>query len=139
MGRSIVFKPLHRQFFNRTVPNHFFNRPRKHVRQILVFLPDGYADTPAGPRFEETTFPVGADTKVFLTTDGVIDQLGGPRRIAFGYSRFMNIVDAHASKGLEEILDALEREFTEYAGLEKRLDDVTVLAFRPGGRESRNE
>jgi len=99
----------------------------------------GYADTPAVPRFEDKTFPLGADTKLFLTTDGVIDQLGGPRHIAFGYSRFMNIVDSHASKGLDEVLGALERELGEYAGPEKRLDDVTVLAVRPGGRASRSE
>ena len=106
----------------------------KRIRGDRLSL--GYADTPAGPRFEETTFPVGADTKLFLTTDGVIDQLGGPRYIAFGYRRFMDIVETHASKNLDDILGALEDEFSEYAGREKRLDDLAVLAFRPGGRES---
>jgi len=104
----------------------------KRIRGDRLSL--GYADTPAGPRFEETTFPVGADTKLFLTTDGVIDQLGGPRYIAFGYRRFMDIVEANASQSLDETLGELERELSEYAGDVKRLDDVAVLAFRPGER-----
>jgi serine phosphatase RsbU (regulator of sigma subunit) len=107
----------------------------KRLRGDRISL--GYADTPARPRFKETTFPVKLGTKLFLTTDGIIDQPGGERKIAFGYRRFMDVIDAHQAQSLEAILGALEREFAAYAGHETRRDDVAVLAFRPNRRDSR--
>ncbi|MGQ7845302.1 SpoIIE family protein phosphatase [Granulosicoccus sp. 3-233] len=91
----------------------------------------GYADTPGNPQFQETRFALSADTRLLLHTDGIIDQVGGARGIAFGYKRFASIVRQHRADSLTTLTEALEREFAEYAAGEPRRDDLTVLAFRP--------
>lgn len=90
----------------------------------------GYTDTPISPRFQEVQFPIAEDTILFLHTDGIIDQIGGPRRIAFGYNRFTQLVRQPAGENLANILVAVDREICAYAADESRRDDLTVIAFR---------
>ncbi len=91
----------------------------------------GYADTPWGAQFQETRVALTADTRLLLHTDGIIDQVGGARRIAFGYRRFAAVVQQHRDDSLASMTEALERAFSDYAADEPRRDDLTVLAFRP--------
>ncbi|MBX2869757.1 MAG: SpoIIE family protein phosphatase [Acidiferrobacterales bacterium] len=95
----------------------------------------GYPDSPAGLVFEEKTFPVDALTRVFLYTDGVTDQIGGPQGIAFGYSRLADVIKANASKDLDDILQAVEQSYSDYAGNEARRDDFTLFACQPKLRD----
>ncbi|MXN65083.1 SpoIIE family protein phosphatase [Stappia sp. GBMRC 2046] len=91
----------------------------------------GYPDTPKSPRFTERTFPVDANSTLFLMSDGMTDQIGGKKRIAFGYRQAMRLIETHATQSLEEILNALEERLNDYARNEPRLDDLTAVAFRP--------
>ena len=90
----------------------------------------GYADTPAAPRFTELRVGPGC-TLAVITTDGAIDQIGGPRRIAFGMSRFGEIVRLHAKEGAQAVVNALTRTIEGYRGANDRRDDLTIVAFRP--------
>ena len=94
----------------------------------------GYADTPPAPRFREQRVAPGAGL-VVIATDGVIDQIGGPRRIAFGLSRLSRIVGDHAHQGARAVVDITMRTMEGYRGANDRLDDVTVVAFRPKSLE----
>jgi len=71
------------------------------------------------------------DGEVFyMTTDGLIDQIGGEKRRSFGKRRFGELVTAMADVPLADqkarILDAL----SDYQGEENRRDDVSVIGFK---------
>ena len=93
----------------------------------------GYPDTPPAPRFTEHNLELGDRALVIIATDGVIDQLGGPKRIAFGHTRLMSEIQALTAKNAEAVVSDLHSAFEVYADKETRLDDVTILAFRPYG------
>jgi serine phosphatase RsbU (regulator of sigma subunit) len=92
----------------------------------------GYADTPSNPKFTEHTFRLDGIQAILIPTDGIIDQLGGPKRIAFGYRRLTEVLQASITASPEGILHNLMKSFEEYTSQENRLDDVTVLAFTVG-------
>ncbi|NRG17083.1 SpoIIE family protein phosphatase [Rhizobiales bacterium] len=91
----------------------------------------GYPDTRKSPRFTETALEIGENSSLFMLSDGLTDQIGGKKRIAFGYRRTMKLIETHATQSLREILNTLESRLNDYSRNEPRLDDLTVVAFRP--------
>ncbi len=81
---------------------------------------------------QEVSLDHGADegATFYMTTDGLIDQVGGPKRRSFGKKRFKQLLldmeDAPMGERGTRLLAALE----EYQGDEKRRDDVAVVGFR---------
>lgn len=67
----------------------------------------------------------------YLTTDGLIDQVGGPRRISFGKRRFAAFIAEHQARPMPEQAEALRQAVAAYQGNEGRRDDLTVLGFTP--------
>jgi serine phosphatase RsbU (regulator of sigma subunit) len=91
----------------------------------------GYADSPADLRIEESRVPLDAATRLFLVSDGVIDQPGGARQTAFGHERLMRSIARHHTGSLERVLAGVKAEFDAYAALEPRRDDATIVAVVP--------
>ncbi|MCP5366357.1 MAG: SpoIIE family protein phosphatase [Hyphomicrobiales bacterium] len=90
----------------------------------------GYRGIPMDQTFANHDVPVAPGATYFLTTDGLIDQIGGPKRRSFGKRRFMDLLRAQAGRPLtaqrQAILDAL----ADHQGDEPRRDDLSVVAFR---------
>lgn len=61
----------------------------------------------------------------------MIDQIGGPRRRAFGRKRVLEVISAHRADGLAGQQRALLAAFAANQGQERRRDDVTALGLRP--------
>jgi serine phosphatase RsbU (regulator of sigma subunit) len=91
----------------------------------------GYADSPAELRLAETRVPLDASTRLLLATDGVIDQPGGPKQIAFGYERLRRSFARQGTKRLEGAIEGMKVAFDTYAQGEVRRDDVTMVAIAP--------
>jgi len=72
----------------------------------------------------------GDGFRFYLTSDGLIDQLGGEKRRSFGKKRFKQLIaglnDVPLSQHGEKIYEAL----LSYQGDEKRRDDVSVIGFK---------
>ncbi|MCP4699401.1 MAG: SpoIIE family protein phosphatase [Gammaproteobacteria bacterium] len=66
----------------------------------------------------------------YLTTDGFIDQLGGPKRFSFGSKRFKKLLLESYPHCFEKQQEKLLNAFSEYRGDNKIQDDVTVAGFR---------
>ena len=81
-----------------------------HAKMPLFILPDGsdnlttlsgerlglgYADTPARAVWTNHTTELAADTLVLACTDGLIDQIGGAKHIAFGKRRVRQALLQH--------------------------------------------
>ncbi|MNW09601.1 Stage II sporulation protein E (SpoIIE) [compost metagenome] len=64
-----------------------------------------------------------------LPTDGVIDQIGGPKQIAHGRRRLMQFMADHRGAKAHSLCAAFTASFGEWQGTQRRRDDVSLLAF----------
>ena len=90
----------------------------------------GYVDSELDYAWRNAVVDLPADSLVFVTTDGLVDQVGGPRAIAFGKRRLCELLlglakstPAHLNR---DVLAALQ----EWQGEHHRRDDVTFFCFR---------
>ena len=65
----------------------------------------------------------------YLTTDGLIDQVGGDKKRMFGKKRFKSLILENSQSEMQiqgtEIINALN----DYQGKEIRRDDVSMIGF----------
>lgn len=66
----------------------------------------------------------------YITTDGLIDQVGGERKRGFGKRRFKSLIISHADLSLADQKNKFRQALYDYQGDEKRRDDVSVIGFK---------
>ncbi|MEM9140406.1 MAG: SpoIIE family protein phosphatase [Pseudomonadota bacterium] len=93
----------------------------------------GYRRYAADTAFTDKVVDMQDDSRFFMTTDGLIDQIGGPKRRSFGKRRFLKALNETLASPLDDQGDHLKAIFSTYQGSENRRDDVTVLGFAPSG------
>ncbi len=89
----------------------------------------GYRGIPLDFPFSAQDYSLRAGQRYFMTSDGLLDQIGGERRRSYGKKRFVDLLlelqgkplDAHPQRILESLI--------AYQGEEKRRDDVSVAGF----------
>ncbi len=92
---------------------------------------------PAQPVDHEV--PVEPGTEFFLITDGAHDHVGGEPPRLFGRRRLRQVLAEKSDRDLSAKIDAVVRVLEDYRDGEPRRDDMTLVAFRPLARGSRNE
>jgi PAS domain S-box-containing protein len=99
----------------------------------------GYRRFPREAAFTDLRIPLNGGDAFYLTTDGLIDQIGGSEGRSFGKRRFRELLQHNQGAPMEEQSVFLRQKFTEFQGKEKRRDDITVLGFVPlgGGTDAR--
>ena len=90
----------------------------------------GYVDTPMDYAWTNREIPLNKGTCIYLTTDGIIDQIGGSKDIAFGKKRFARLLLDISSKPMPQQEDIIMQAFYQYQGKQRRRDDVSLLGFR---------
>ena len=93
----------------------------------------GYRRYPQEATFTDFTFPLDVRDAFYLTTDGLIDQIGGPHGRSFGKTRFRTLLKRNQGEPMQEQSESLRQTFKEFQGKQIRRDDVTVLGFVPLG------
>jgi serine phosphatase RsbU (regulator of sigma subunit) len=91
----------------------------------------GYTSTPDAQTWNSQTLHFAPGTVLVGTSDGIVDQIGGARRIAFGKRHLWEafrekVPGTPLQTRLERAYSALEG----YQGLEPRRDDVCLLAIK---------
>ena len=86
----------------------------------------GYRHVPQDTAF---TVPLGCGRFFYLTSDGLIDQLGGPKRRAFGNRRFKELISGFDGLPFADRRERILQTLAEYQGAEMRRDDVAVMGF----------
>lgn len=90
----------------------------------------GYVDSGLDYAWLNVVLDLPADSLVFITTDGLVDQVGGPRAIAFGKRRLcellLGLAKSPPAQVNREVLAALHAWQHEH----HRRDDVTFFCFR---------
>ena len=81
------------------------------------------------PKFANTVVPTPEDTALYLTTDGLLDQAGGPHGYSFGHERLHRLVAKIGRQDPEAQRLEAERALDAYRGESPQRDDVTLLGF----------
>lgn len=90
----------------------------------------GYVDTAMDYVWHNSTVPMHTDTLVFVTTDGLIDQIGGPKEIAFGKRRMREAICARREASAAQISESVLDVHRTWQGQQRRRDDLTFFCFR---------
>jgi serine phosphatase RsbU (regulator of sigma subunit) len=90
----------------------------------------GYVDSEFDFSWNNVELELPAGTLVFTTTDGLIDQVGGPRGITFGKKRVRELLLEQAGRTPAEINRAVLAALQAWQGEHHRRDDLTFFCFR---------
>jgi serine phosphatase RsbU (regulator of sigma subunit) len=90
----------------------------------------GYRDSDLSHAFANKTISLDPDMRFYMSTDGITDQLGGPKGISFGKRRLGAILVENSAKPFERQKEILLDAFDRYRGERDRMDDVTVMGFK---------
>jgi len=91
----------------------------------------GYVDTPLDYQWTNRILDVAPGSLLFLTTDGLTDQIGGPRDIAFGKRRLREQLLAGRAGCALHLAQSLLDDLSAWQGKQPRRDDLTFFSFRP--------
>jgi sigma-B regulation protein RsbU (phosphoserine phosphatase) len=90
----------------------------------------GYVGTPIEHRWQNRNIRLVAGDLIYATTDGLTDQIGGARNIAFGKRRLRELIATHRSQPIGRQVESLMHAHREYQGRHRRRDDLTFFALR---------
>lgn len=102
--------------------------------EVLTLVPLrlglGYADSPLEQCWPATTLPLPPGSLLFATTDGLLDQIGGPRRTSFGKKRALNRLTDVRTAPTAVFCQQLADDLAAWQGDEQRRDDLTFFCIR---------
>ncbi|SAK98005.1 diguanylate cyclase [Caballeronia temeraria] len=90
----------------------------------------GYVDSRADHEWTLRAIPVATGSLIFICTDGLTDQIGGPRSISFGRRRVLDVIREHRAESPSTICEHVRLSLAEWQGVQARRDDVTFFCAR---------
>lgn len=90
----------------------------------------GYRGIPFDQSFVNHPVSYEAGSRLYMSSDGFIDQVGGRRRRSFGKRRFRDLLKSLHSLPMSEQKTGLERALAKYQGSEIRRDDISVIGLK---------
>jgi serine phosphatase RsbU (regulator of sigma subunit) len=90
----------------------------------------GYVDSRADYAWSLRSIPVTAGSLLFIYTDGLSDQIGGPRSISFGRRRALDLILEHRAETPATICEQVRLALAQWQGGQPRRDDVTLFCTR---------
>jgi serine phosphatase RsbU (regulator of sigma subunit) len=89
----------------------------------------GYSDTPDDFVFNSKRTELPAGYRALVTTDGIIDQVGGPKSIAHGRKRLYRLLAERRAEDPQTFTASLLESFAQWQGSQHRRDDVCFFTF----------
>ncbi|MBF0264403.1 MAG: response regulator [Gammaproteobacteria bacterium] len=90
----------------------------------------GYKNSDPSFQFKEHQIMVSEGMKVYLTTDGFLDQNGGEKEFPYGRKRFNNMLLKNKDKSISEQKTIFLEELEKYQGDHERNDDITMIGLK---------
>ncbi|WP_028225316.1 SpoIIE family protein phosphatase [Paraburkholderia ferrariae] len=90
----------------------------------------GYVDSLADYAWTLHTVEAPRGSLLFVSTDGMTDQIGGPRKIAFGKRRALELILGRREDAPAAICASLHEALAKWQGTQSRRDDVTLFFAR---------
>ncbi len=89
----------------------------------------GYTSSDLGFTYTNHRIQLAPEARVYLYTDGFVDQLGGLNRRRFSQKRFRELLAETIHNPFDAQRQAILKAFKKYKGLNEQQDDVTVVGF----------
>lgn len=89
----------------------------------------GYKNSPMDYDFKNYILNIEKGMKLYLFTDGYIDQIGGEKGQSFSRSKMVDILSKNIDKSMEEQKKILLDALADYQKDNERVDDITVLGI----------
>jgi PAS domain S-box-containing protein len=99
----------------------------------------GYRGIPQDQVYEARELVASPGTRIYITTDGLTDQIGGDRRRMFGKKRLKCLIEEVATLPLAAQKDRIIAALRAYQGDEIRRDDVSMIGLQIGTEEATRE
>ena len=90
----------------------------------------GYRGIPYTQEYDEISVELKPGQSFYMTSDGMIDQIGGEKKRMFGKKRFRKLLLDIQDKPMPDQKHALHNALVEYQADEKRRDDVSLIGFK---------
>ncbi|MBF0212483.1 MAG: response regulator [Magnetococcales bacterium] len=90
----------------------------------------GYRRVPFLQEFSQVEVEVTADRRYYMSSDGLIDQVGSEVRRGFGKVRLLELLGRIGELSMEEQKRIIRKQLLEHQGTESRRDDVSVVGFQ---------
>lgn len=90
----------------------------------------GYVDSDFDFAWEVSSVHMPPESLVFIVTDGLTDQIGGPKKIAFGKRKAFETILEHRDKSSTVICEEVQRTLASWQGEQTRRDDLTLFCAR---------
>ncbi|WP_202423739.1 SpoIIE family protein phosphatase [Duganella margarita] len=91
----------------------------------------GYTDSPLDYSWTNKIITIPEGSLLFLTTDGLIDQIGGAKDIAYGKRRMRDVLLAKRTECARHVAQAMLDDYQAWQGEQPRRDDLTFFCLRP--------
>ncbi|MBF0340510.1 MAG: response regulator [Magnetococcales bacterium] len=90
----------------------------------------GYRKVPFAQEFAQVDVTLTPGMRFYMSSDGLIDQVGSEVRRGFGKARFMEMIGRFAELPMADQQAIIQQELVKHQGEESRRDDVSVVGFR---------
>jgi serine phosphatase RsbU (regulator of sigma subunit) len=90
----------------------------------------GYVATPLDHRWQNRSLALQPGDLICAATDGLSDQIGGPRNIAFGKRRLRELLQTNRAAPAADCAASILQTHREYQGRHRRRDDLTLFTLR---------
>jgi len=80
--------------------------------------------------FSTIEIDVNKDDKLYITTDGFIDQIGGKQGLPFGKKRFIKMIEKYKHEDIKRHNELFMEDFEKYRGKSTRLDDIMIMSLQ---------
>ncbi|WP_027184705.1 SpoIIE family protein phosphatase [Desulfovibrio inopinatus] len=101
----------------------------RHIKPRKVGI--GYREVPIEYDYTEHEVSIGDAIGLYMSTDGLFDQIGGDKGLPFGKKRFLQCLRENSQLSFDDQLANLWTLFEAFRGNHVRRDDVTVMGFSP--------
>jgi len=91
----------------------------------------GYKRSKDKYKYTNHQIPLEGTEVFYLTTDGIIDQIGQDQKFGFGRKGLESVLQQMSSKPLEQQRQGVIQALRDHQGDQDQLDDICVMGFIP--------
>ena len=88
----------------------------------------GYVTKPHPQTFNIHDVSLKNNPTFYMFSDGITDQIGGPKKIMYGKKRIFRKITE--TESLDLTIQNISHDFDQYQGENKRRDDISLFGFR---------
>ncbi|MDG2196610.1 MAG: SpoIIE family protein phosphatase [SAR324 cluster bacterium] len=88
----------------------------------------GYVTKPHPQSFDVHEVSLTDEPTFYMFSDGLTDQIGGPKKIMYGKKRIIRKINEADSLNLT--IQNISQDFEQYQGTNKRRDDISLFGFQ---------